>query len=56
MRANARRQQNCRVSDRGRPRFWWRVPGWGRVRVRVRAMSFQALNPQQGSGLPKGLS
>ena len=56
VRVHARRRLKCRNRDRGRLRFRWGVPVQGRVRVRVRSQEVLGPNPQQGSGLPKGLS
>ena len=56
MRAHARRRLKCRVRDRGRLRFRWRVPVWGSYRVGVSSQELQSPNPQQGRGLCEGLN
>ena len=47
MRAHARRQLKCRIRDKGRLRFQWRVPVRGRFRVKVRSQEVPRPNAEQ---------
>ena len=53
MRAHARRRLKCRVRGRGRLRFWWRVPGPGRVSVRVSSQEVPGAEPTGGQWSPR---
>ena len=56
MKAHATKWLKCRVRDRGRLRFGWSVPVQGRLALGLGPRRLQVLNPQQGSGLPEGVS